>query len=90
MSEQYIQSQYLINQITNDFFKDQDNSIVFKRFSKHDEYEINSDEDSDVSEDEPKHVQEEHFSYLDENKEDLRTIFDIAQHNAANNGKIEI
>ena len=77
MSEQYIQSQYLINQITNDFFKDQDNSIVFKRFSKHDEYEINSDEESDVSEDEPKHVQEEHFSYLDENKEDLRTIFDV-------------
>ena len=77
MSEQYIQSQHLISQITNDFFKDQDTSIVFKRFSKHDEYEINSDEESDMSEDEPKHVQEEHFSYLDENKEDLRTIFDV-------------
>ena len=77
MSEQYIQSQYLMNQITNDFFKDQDNSIVFKRFSKHDDYVINSDEETDSSENETKEVQEEHFSYLDENKEDLRTIFDV-------------
>ena len=51
MSEQYIQSQYLMNQITNDFFKDKDNSMVFKRFSKHDDYIINSDQESDSSDD---------------------------------------
>ena len=77
MSEQYIQSQYLMNQITNDFFKDKDNSMVFKRFSKHDDYIINSDQESDSSDDESKQVQEEHYSYLDENKEELSTIFDV-------------
>ena len=77
MSEQYIQSQYLMNQITNDFFKDKDNSMVFKRFSKHDDYIVNSDPESDSSDDESKQVQEEHYSYLDENKEELSTIFDV-------------
>ena len=68
MSEQYIQSQYLVNQITNDFFKDRDSSIIVKRVQE-DDYTINNrysdtESDDDSNEDD----QEEHYSYLDENK----------------------
>ena len=77
MSEQYIQSQYLVNQITNDFFKDRDSPIIVKRVQE-DDYTINNrysdtESDDDSNEDD----QEEHYSYLDENKEDLSTIFDL-------------
>ena len=77
MSEQYIQSQYLVNKITDDFFKDRDNSIIVKRVQD-DDYTINSNySDTDSDDDSKEGVQEEHYSYLDENKEELSTIFDL-------------
>ena len=77
MSEQYIQSQYLIKQITNDFFIDRDASIVIKKYSREKEdYLISSDEDSDDDSNISQESVEEIYSYLDENKE-LHTIFDL-------------
>lgn len=77
MSEQYIQSQYLIKQITNDFFQDRDASIVVKKYSRENEdYLMPSDEESDNDSDISQESVEEIYSYLDENKE-LQTIFDL-------------
>ena len=77
MSEQYIQSQYLIKQITHDFFKDGASPIRMKDPN----YVLDDDDssiDSDSSEElnlEDKHDNSE-YHYL-EDKEDLHYIFDL-------------
>ena len=78
MSEQYIQSQFLLKQITNDFFQNRDASIVVKKYSRenNDYYISSSDDESDDESHSSQPSVQETYSYLDENKE-LQTIFDL-------------
>ena len=78
MSEHYIQSQYLIKQITQDFFKEDSSNIRMKDtkyvFDDNDENSIDSDDNiQEVNLDE--HDNDE-YHYL-EDKEDLNYIFDL-------------
>ena len=77
MSEQYIQSQYLIKQITNDFFKDDASPIRLKEPN----YEMDDDSSIDSMTSEENDLEEKHqdtiYHYLEEDKEDLQYIFDL-------------
>ena len=77
MSEQYIQSQYLIKQITQDFFKDDASPIRLKEPN----YEIDDDSSIDSMTSEEEDLEEKHqdtiYHYLEEDKEDLQYIFDL-------------
>ena len=75
MSEHYIQSQFLIKQISDDFFREKNDVIRIKEIDyqlKEDDVSSIDSEESDLEEEE----QEETFHYLDNNKEVL-TIFDL-------------
>ena len=77
MSEQYIQSQYLIKQITQDFFKDDASPIRLKEPN----YEIDDDTSIDSMTSEENDLEEKQqdtiYHYLEEDKEDLQYIFDL-------------
>ena len=77
MSEQYIQSQYLIKQITQDFFKDDASPIRLKEPN----YEIDDDSSIDSMTSEENDLEEIQqdtiYHYLEEDKEDLQYIFDL-------------
>ena len=77
MSEQYIQSQYLIKQITNDFFKDDASPIRLKEPN----YEIDDDTSIDSMTSEENDLEEIQqdtiYHYLEDDKEDLQYIFDL-------------
>ena len=77
MSEQYIQSQYLIKQITHDFFKDDASPIRLKEPN----YEIDDDTSIDSMTSEENDLEEKQqdtiYHYLEEDKEDLQYIFDL-------------
>ncbi len=78
MSEQYIQSQYLIRQITDDFFKHDDASPIRMKDPKY----VVDDDDSSVDSDSSEETSLEEsrdstiYHYL-EDKEDLQYIFDL-------------
>jgi hypothetical protein len=77
MSEQYIQSQYLIKQITHDFFKDDASPIRLKEPN----YEMDDDSSIDSMTSEENDLEEIQqntiYHYLEEDKEDLQYIFDL-------------
>lgn len=75
MSEHYIQSQYLIKQITNDFFDGKSETIRIKE----NKYEVDLDDVSIYSDDSIESlekVNDERYFYLDSDKE-ISTVFDI-------------
>jgi hypothetical protein len=75
MSEHYIQSQYLIKQITNDFFDGKSDTIRIKE----NKYEVDLDDVSIYSDDSIESlekVNDERYFYLDSDKE-ISTVFDI-------------
>lgn len=82
MSEQYIQSQYLIKQITHDFFKE-DASPIRMKDPKYVVDEDDSSVDSDSSEESNLEESPEStiYHYL-EDKEDLQYIFDLCDNEA--------
>ena len=75
MSEHYIQSQYLIKQITNDFFDGKSDTIRIKE----NKYEVDLDDVSIYSDDSIESlekVNDARYFYLDSDKE-ISTVFDI-------------
>ena len=75
MSEHYIQSQYLLKQITRDFFNDHSDTIRIKDPN----YQIESDEeiiDSDSESEKDDHLESDEFFYL-ESENALNYEFDV-------------
>ena len=85
MSEHYIQSQFLIKQITDDFFKEKSSNIRIKNqdyVMKDDDVESLISDISDESDLEktPSSDSDEEYHYL-ENNSDLHKLFDFCQYN---------
>ena len=76
MSEQYIQTQYLIKQITQDFFKDDMSLIRLKEpnYIMDDNFSIDSDSSEEISLEDNNETGIYHYL---EDKEDLQYIFDL-------------